>query len=144
MFEQALKQRAQLTQPLLAKNAFVFALDLALDLVCILKESPAGIKEIIMQIQAGAAAPLFQAEDMFGDPIDLRDYADTWLLLSFFRNAACAICNLRVHQLIPTGVRPYKIHRRGAEAAESDKNCFLSANSAWPRGHPAVIRLNAD
>jgi len=53
-----------------------------------------------MQIQDGATAPLFQAEDMFGDPIDLRDYADKRLLLSFFRNAACAICNLRVHQLI--------------------------------------------
>jgi peroxiredoxin len=53
-----------------------------------------------MQIQDGATAPLFQAEDIFGDTIDLRAYADTWVLLSFFRNAACAICNLRLHQLI--------------------------------------------
>jgi thioredoxin-dependent peroxiredoxin len=53
-----------------------------------------------MQIQAGAPAPHFRVEDIFGSPIELSDYAGKSLLLSFFRNAACAICNLRVHQLI--------------------------------------------
>src|SRR5262249_12017898 len=57
-------------------------------------------KEIMMQIQPGAPAPSFRVEDIFGDPISLNDYAGKRLLLSFFRNAACAICNLRVHQLI--------------------------------------------
>ncbi|HEX5690775.1 MAG TPA: redoxin domain-containing protein, partial [Roseiflexaceae bacterium] len=65
-----------------------------------------------MQIQVGATAPLFRVEDMFGDPVDLRDYADRRLLLSFFRNAACAICNLRVHQLIQ---RYAEYQRRGLE-----------------------------
>ena len=53
-----------------------------------------------MQIQAGTPAPLFYVEDIFGAPINLQDYAGKTMLLSFFRNAACAICNLRVHQLI--------------------------------------------
>jgi peroxiredoxin len=53
-----------------------------------------------MHIQAGTPAPDFQAEDIFGTPVKLRDYAGKTLLLSFFRNAACAICNLRVHHLI--------------------------------------------
>jgi peroxiredoxin Q/BCP len=51
-------------------------------------------------ITAGITAPTFKTEDLFGNPIDLRAYQGKPVLLSFFRNAACAICNLRVHQLI--------------------------------------------
>jgi thioredoxin-dependent peroxiredoxin len=65
-----------------------------------------------MQIQAGALAPTFRVEDIFGDPISLDDYAGKRLLLCFFRNAACAVCNLRVHQLIQ---RYPAYHRSGLE-----------------------------
>lgn len=53
-----------------------------------------------MQIQSGTPAPAFHAVDLFGAPIELAAYRGKPLLLSFFRNAACALCNLRVHQLI--------------------------------------------
>lgn len=53
-----------------------------------------------MRIQPGTPAPDFQIQDSFGKQIKLADYAGKWLLLSFFRNGACAMCNLRVHQLI--------------------------------------------
>lgn len=53
-----------------------------------------------MSIAPGTLAPLFHTEDINGHPIALEDYAGQTVLLSFFRNAACAICNLRVHQLI--------------------------------------------
>jgi thioredoxin-dependent peroxiredoxin len=53
-----------------------------------------------MRIQPGISAPDFQLQDSVGNPIKLQDYAGKWLLLSFFRNGACAMCNLRVHQLI--------------------------------------------
>jgi thioredoxin-dependent peroxiredoxin len=53
-----------------------------------------------MPLQTGAIAPCFQAEDSSGNLICLDDYAGRTVLLSFFRNAACALCNLRVHQLI--------------------------------------------
>lgn len=52
------------------------------------------------RISEGSAAPLFKAEDLFGNVIDLAAYRGRPVLLSFFRNAACAICNLRVHKLI--------------------------------------------
>jgi peroxiredoxin len=52
------------------------------------------------RLTAGDTAPLFDAKDIFENPIKLEDYKGRILLLSFFRNAACAICNLRVHQLI--------------------------------------------
>jgi peroxiredoxin len=61
-----------------------------------------------MQIQPGTPAPTFRVEDVFGDSIGLGDYAGKRLLLSFFRNAACAICNLRVHQLI----QHYPVYQR--------------------------------
>jgi thioredoxin-dependent peroxiredoxin len=53
-----------------------------------------------MHIQSGTRAPAFQAVDLFDNPIDPATYQGRPLLLSFFRNAACALCNLRVHQLI--------------------------------------------
>jgi thioredoxin-dependent peroxiredoxin len=53
-----------------------------------------------MRIQPGTPAPEFQVQDNFGNLIKLQDYAGKWLLLSFLRNGACAMCNLRVHQLI--------------------------------------------
>jgi thioredoxin-dependent peroxiredoxin len=53
-----------------------------------------------MRIQPGTPAPDFQVQDSAGKPIKLQDYAGKWLLLSFLRNGACAMCNLRVHQLI--------------------------------------------
>jgi peroxiredoxin Q/BCP len=53
-----------------------------------------------MQFQAGLAAPSFETADIFGQPVNLSDYAGRTVLLSFFRNAACALCNLRVHELI--------------------------------------------
>lgn len=52
------------------------------------------------QLMVGMAAPIFQSADLFDRPINLSDYQGRWLLLSFYRNAACALCNLRVHELI--------------------------------------------
>ena len=53
-----------------------------------------------MHIQSGTPAPVFRTMDLFGNPVDLTAYRGAPVLLSFFRNAACALCNLRVHQLI--------------------------------------------
>jgi len=52
------------------------------------------------RLSAGDAAPEFATTDLFGNPIDLAAFRGTHVLLSFFRNAACAVCNLRVHRLI--------------------------------------------
>ena len=52
------------------------------------------------QLMVGMTAPTFQSVDLFDQPINLQDYRGHWLLLSFYRNAACALCNLRVHELI--------------------------------------------
>src|SRR5262245_60572110 len=53
-----------------------------------------------MRLHAGTPAPQFETEDAWGARIRLSDFAGRPILLSFFRNAACALCNLRVHQLI--------------------------------------------
>ena len=52
------------------------------------------------KLMVGMPAPIFQTVDLFDQPINLADYRGRWLLLSFYRNAACAMCNLRVHKLI--------------------------------------------
>lgn len=53
-----------------------------------------------MKLHAGSPAPRFEVEDVWGTPVRLDDLVGRPILLSFFRNALCAICNLRVHQLI--------------------------------------------
>lgn len=52
-----------------------------------------------MHLLTGSPAPRFEVVDAWGIPVRLDDYAGRPLLLSFFRNALCAVCNLRVHQL---------------------------------------------
>ncbi len=45
-------------------------------------------------------APDFISEDILGNVINLDDFKNDKILLSFFRGAACPFCNLRVNQLI--------------------------------------------
>jgi peroxiredoxin len=53
-----------------------------------------------MKLTVGMVAPPFATADIFGNPVTLTSYAGKRLLLTFFRNGACALCNLRVHHLI--------------------------------------------
>ena|ERR1051326_4423235 len=53
-----------------------------------------------MKLAVDMVAPAFDVEDVFGNEVSLRSIAGKLLLLSFFRNGACAMCNLQVHHLI--------------------------------------------
>lgn len=48
----------------------------------------------------GDIAPAFTAKDLYGNEIDLANFKGKKVFLSFFRNATCPFCNLRVHELI--------------------------------------------
>lgn len=65
-----------------------------------------------MKLQAGDAAPSFEVAGIFGEHIDLRAYEGKPVLLSFLRNGGCALCNLRIHQLIQ---RYPELHARRLE-----------------------------
>ncbi|MWV45918.1 redoxin domain-containing protein [Paenibacillus sp. HJL G12] len=52
------------------------------------------------QFQSGDIAPFFQVEDQKDQSVSLETYRGRKVLLAFFRNSACALCNLRVHQFI--------------------------------------------
>ena len=45
-------------------------------------------------------APDFSSEDYLGNEINLKDFGDVKILLSFFRGATCPFCNLRLNELI--------------------------------------------
>jgi peroxiredoxin len=53
-----------------------------------------------MRIQPGQPARNFTSEDISGNAITLNDCAGRHVMLSFYRYAACPLCNLRVHHLI--------------------------------------------
>jgi peroxiredoxin len=53
-----------------------------------------------IRITPGMRAPAFHTEDIFGRSISVEQFAGSPLLLSFYRNGRCALCNLRVHELI--------------------------------------------
>lgn len=52
------------------------------------------------QLQQGMVAPTFRTVDFQGNPVSLESYRGNKVLLAFFRNSACALCNLRVHHFI--------------------------------------------
>ncbi|WP_165972281.1 peroxiredoxin family protein [Paenibacillus piri] len=51
-------------------------------------------------LRKGAAAPDFEFSGMDNVPLRLSDLRGRKVLLAFFRNAACALCNLRVRHMI--------------------------------------------
>jgi peroxiredoxin len=53
-----------------------------------------------MRLKAGQQAPGFVVEDIYGRPVALTDYAGRQLMLSFYRSAACPLCNVRTWHLI--------------------------------------------
>ena len=53
-----------------------------------------------MKIKPGQPAKNFSSEDIAGNIVTLKDYEGKRLMLSFYRYAACPLCNLRVHHLI--------------------------------------------
>jgi peroxiredoxin len=53
-----------------------------------------------MKLKSNETAPNFQLQSTEGTTVRLSDYAGSRIHLSFFRNGACALCNLRVHELI--------------------------------------------
>lgn len=52
-----------------------------------------------MKLFPGQPAPLFDAEDIHGQPVSLIAFRGKRVMLSFYRNSACALCNLQVHKV---------------------------------------------
>ncbi len=91
-----------------------------------------------MKLTVDTVAPDFQTEDVFGQPVSLRAYAGKLLLLSFFRNGACAMCNLRVHHLIQ---RYGDYHKQGLEVVavfESPRESVLTNVSKQNAPFPII------
>lgn len=55
---------------------------------------------MVKSIQSGEAAPDFSFTAADGTTQNLYDYLGRKVLLAFFRNAACALCNLRIRNFI--------------------------------------------
>ncbi|MDI1255582.1 MAG: peroxiredoxin family protein [Flavobacterium sp.] len=52
-----------------------------------------------MKITEGQTAPVFTVKDVNGKTIKLSDYKGKKVLLTFYRNVGCPICNLRFHEI---------------------------------------------
>lgn len=52
-----------------------------------------------MTIQTNQPAPSFTIKDVNGKDISLSDFKGKKILLTFYRNVGCPICNLRFHEL---------------------------------------------
>jgi peroxiredoxin len=52
-----------------------------------------------MKVQEKQAAPGFTINDVNGKIINLADYKGKKVLLTFYRNVGCPICNLRFHEI---------------------------------------------
>jgi thioredoxin-dependent peroxiredoxin len=52
-----------------------------------------------MRLEPPALSIDFNAEDIYGRPVTLAEYRGKRVMLSFFRNAGCPFCNLRLYEL---------------------------------------------
>lgn len=52
-----------------------------------------------MKIKEEQIAPGFTIKDVNGSTINLADYKGKKILLTFYRNSGCPICNLRFHEI---------------------------------------------
>ncbi len=50
-------------------------------------------------LSAGQEAPIFTIKDVDGHSIDLADYKGKKVMLTFYRNVGCPVCNFRFHEL---------------------------------------------
>ena len=53
-----------------------------------------------MKLVSGQKAPSFVTKDIFGNTIDLNQIPSEKILLSFFRYAECAMCNLQIAKMM--------------------------------------------
>lgn len=53
-----------------------------------------------MKLVSGQKAPLFVTKDIFGNTVDLNQIQNEKILLSFFRYAECAMCNLQISKIM--------------------------------------------
>lgn len=51
-----------------------------------------------MRLSQPSKAPNFNVKDIYGKPLNLEDYKGKPVILSFFRDAACPFCNMRVYE----------------------------------------------
>ncbi len=65
-----------------------------------------------MRLKPADEAKAFQRKDIFGGSVSLEGFRGRRLLLSFYRYAACPLCNLRIHEL--SGLAP-KWKEKGLE-----------------------------
>ena len=79
---------------LLKKNSILFII---LSLFITIKSSFGQNEENILS--TGEFAPEFQIRDIAGNEHSLKKYKGKKILLSFYRNAGCPICNYRFHEL---------------------------------------------
>ncbi len=56
-------------------------------------------KPVSMKIKTTQAAPSFAATDLNGQLIQLKDYRGKKVILTFYRNVGCPVCNFRFHEL---------------------------------------------
>ena len=52
-----------------------------------------------MRIRANQKAPDFTVKDVTGETIKLSDYKGKKVLITFYRNVGCPVCNVRFHEL---------------------------------------------
>lgn len=57
------------------------------------------IKKNKMRLQARQQAPSFTIKDVNGATVNLSDYKGKKLLITFYRNVGCPVCNLRFHEI---------------------------------------------
>jgi len=93
-----------------------------------------------MRLTAPCQGLDFRTSDIHGRPFQLSDHVGKRVMLSFFRNAQCPFCNLRIFELTHQ-------YRRWREAGLEVVTVFSSEASEvrrWVARHPRPFRILSD
>jgi peroxiredoxin len=90
-----------------------------------------------MKLQEGQPAIDFNAEDIYGNKVQLSDYKGKKIILGFHRHMSCPFCNRRVHQLMGKNLRLQKSGVQIILLFESDneklkESVFHKGIQPWP------------
>lgn len=80
-----------------------------------------------MKLKQGQIAPNFEVLDIHGEKINLHKLSNQKVLLTFFRYAECALCNLRISELKKESERLKKLDIKLIAVFQSNKNSLIKS-----------------
>lgn len=80
-----------------------------------------------MKVKTGQIAPNFEVADIFGNKINLHSLSSHKIILTFFRYAECALCNLRISEIKSASKKMHELDIQLIAIFQSSKESLIKS-----------------